>query len=105
MNVKFGNFRSIEKFLFKIHIHTCKKWGGDISRLDLIYDTMSTYGHEEKGYILKSNKEILERMEELVNSLANEAIYDENDDILFESVNERREILLAYLEILSYRLK
>ena len=44
-------------------------------------------------------------MEEIINSLANEAIYDENDDILFESVNERREMLLAYLEILSYRLK
>ena len=54
---------------------------------------------------MKSNKEVLERMEEIINSLANEAIYDENDDILFESVNERREMLLAYLEILSYRLK
>lgn len=54
---------------------------------------------------MKSNKEIIERMEELVNSLANEAIYDEEDDILFEFVNERREMLLAYLEILSYRLK
>lgn len=54
---------------------------------------------------MKSNEKIIERMEEIINSLANEAIYDENDDILFESVNERREILLAYLEILSYRLK
>ena len=58
-----------------------------------------------KSNNMKSNKEIIERMEELVNSLANEAIYDEEDDILFESVNERREMLLAYLEILSYRLK
>lgn len=54
---------------------------------------------------MKSNKEILERMEEIINSLANEAIYDETNDILFEDVNERREVLLAYLEILSYRLK
>lgn len=54
---------------------------------------------------MKSNEKIIERMEELVNSLANEAIYDEEDVVLFESVNERREMLLAYLEILSYRLK